>query len=43
MSRTIKKDKYNKKSKWIKQLTYKCRCEYCINPKYKTRKQTEIN
>lgn len=39
MSKTIRTDKYNKKSKWIKQLVYKCRCKYCINPKYKLRKQ----
>lgn len=43
MSRTIKKDRYNKKSKWHKQLAYKCRCEYCLNPKYKLRKQTDYD
>lgn len=42
MSRTIKKDRYNKKSKWIKKLMYKCRCEYCLNLKYKLRKQNQI-
>jgi hypothetical protein len=39
MSRTIKKDRYNKKSKWNKELAFKCRCEYCLNQKYKLRKQ----
>ena len=42
MSRTIKKDRYNKKSKWIKELMYKCRCEYCLNLKYTLRKQNQI-
>ena len=46
MSRTIRKDRNGKRYKESlkkKEARYKCRCEYCINPKYKTRKQTEIN
>jgi len=35
MSRTFKKDRYGKISRQYKNLSYKCRCEYCKNSKYK--------
>ncbi len=37
MSRTFKKDKFGKTSTRYKvdNLYFKCRCEYCKNPKYK--------
>lgn len=42
MSRTFRKDRFGVISRQYKNLAWKCRCEYCKNPKYKLKKQLKI-